>query len=336
MKAIVQDRYGPPDEVLELRDVDQPVPGGDEVLVRVRAASLHVDVWHVVMGWPYALRLMGNGLRRPRWRVPGTDLAGRVEAIGRDVTRFQPGDEVFGEAAVHGWRNGGTFAEYAAVPEGALARKPAGVTFEQAAAVPTAGAIALHNLRGADGLAGGREVLINGAGGSVGSLAVQIARAEGARVTGVDRAEKLDMIRALGADRVIDYTHDDFTRGGERYDVILDVASTLSLGACRRVLTQDGVYVLIGHDDYGRASGSVLGSLPRMLGFAARSRFDRNLPSLSFRMPAKRDVMATLGALLESGQLTPVIARTFPLAEVAAAMRCMQEGRLLGRIVITP
>lgn len=335
MKAIVQDRYGSPDDVLELRDIDEPVAGDDEVLVRVRAASVHVDVWHVVTGWPYALRLMGNGLRRPKMRVPGTDLAGQVESIGKNVTRFGPGDEVFGETAVISWHNGGTFAEYAVAPQDVLALKPDNVTFEQAAAVPTSGSIALRNLRGWGKLEAGQHVLINGAGGSVGSIAVQIAKADGARVTGVDRAEKLEMIRSLGADHVIDFAQEDFTRGGELYDLILDVASTLSLGDCRRVLTPNGIYVLIGHDHFGKAHGRILGSVPRFFGLIALARFDRHLARPVSR-PGKQDTIAALRALLESGKLVPVIGRTFPLSEVPAAMRQMQEGHVRGRIVIIP
>jgi len=336
MRAVVQDAYGEPDDVLRLDEVERPAPGAGEVLVRVRAASLHVDVWHVVTGWPYVLRLMGSGVRRPKRRVPGTDLAGRVEAVGERVTRFAPGDEVFGESAANSWQNGGAFAEFAAVQEDALARKPGGVTFEQAAAVPTAGSIALHNLRGAGRLAAGQHVLINGAGGSVGSLAVQIARADGARVTGVDRAERLALIRSLGADHVTDFGREDVTRLGGRYDLVLDVASTMSLRDARRVLTPGGVYVRIGHDHYGRATGRVLGSLPRMLGLVARGGFDRHLPRPGLALAPTRETMAALRALLEAGTLTPVVGRTFPLEEVPAAIRAMREGGVTGRIVIVP
>jgi NADPH:quinone reductase-like Zn-dependent oxidoreductase len=294
-----------------------------------------VDVWHVVTGRPYVLRIMGNGVRRPKVPIPGTDLAGQVESTGASVTRFEPGDAVFGLVARTEWSNGGAFAEYAAVPQDMLAPKPENVTFEQAASVPTSATIALANLR-AGGLAAGQEVLINGAGGAVGSIAVQIARAEGARVTGVDRAEKLDMVRSLGADQVIDCAREDFTRGAGRYDLIMDVASTLSLGDCKRVLTPDGIYVLIGHDHFGRASGRVLGSLPRVLALLARGRFDRHLPRVDFERPGKQSTMAVLGGLLESGKLTPVVARAFPLDDVPAAIRCLDEGRLAGRIVVTP
>jgi len=338
MRAVVQDRYGPPDEVLTVRDVAVPPVRDDEVLVRVRAASVHVDVWHVVTGRPYVLRLMGNGLRKPRHIIPGTDLAGTIEAVGRDVTRFKAGDEVFGDSLrAMAWRNGGTFAEYAAVPEDVLALKPHRTSFEQAAAVPAAGWIALMNLRGGlKPLEPGLRVLINGAGGSVGSLAVQIAKADGARVTGVDRAARLAMIRSLGADAVVDYTTENVLDRGERYDLILDVASTLTLDASKRALAPDGVYVLIGHDHFGRAAGRVFGSIPRFFGLAARSPFERHLRPLRFRIPAKREIIGVLQPLLESGALTPIVARTFPLSEVRAAMRCLQDGSLAGRIVITP
>jgi NADPH:quinone reductase-like Zn-dependent oxidoreductase len=216
-----------------------------------------------------------------------------------------------------------------------MALKPDKVTFEQAAAVPTSGSIALRNLRGWGKLEAGQHVLINGAGGSVGSIAVQIAKADGARVTGVDRAEKLEMIHALGADRVIDFAQEDFTRGGELYDLILDVASTLSLGDCRRVLTPDGIYVLIGHDHFGKAHGRILGSVPRFFGLIALARFDHHLARPVSR-PGKQDTIAALRALLESGKLVPVIGRTYPLSEVPAAMRQMQEGHVRGRIVIIP
>lgn len=336
MKAIVQERYGVPDEVLQLREIDRPVPRDDEVLVRVRAASVHVDVWHVVTGWPYVLRLMGSGVRRPGQPVPGTDLAGHVESIGRAVTRFRTGDEVFGDAAGVGWWNGGAYAEYAAVRADRLALKPANVTFEQAAAVPTSGFIVLHNLRRLGRLAAGQHVLINGAGGSVGMLAVQVAKADGATVTGVDRTEKLEMIRSLGANDVVDYTREDVTRGDDRYDLVLDVASTLSLADCNRVLTPAGVYVLVGHDHYGTASGRLLGSVPRLLGLMARAPFNRHLPRPSFRLPSQSESMEALRVLLESGAVTPIVGRTFRLDDVPAALRCMQEGGVRGRVVITP
>jgi NADPH:quinone reductase-like Zn-dependent oxidoreductase len=338
MRAVVHTAYGSPDEVLEVREIDMPAVGDDDVLVRVRAASMHADVWHVVTGLPYVLRLMGNGLRKPKKLVPGMDLAGYVERVGRNVTRFAPGDEVFGGTGVmRGWQNGGAFAEYTALHQDNLAVKPACVTFEQAAAATFSGEIAMGSLGPVDQLAG-RHVLINGAGGAVGTLAIQMAKAAGAQVTGVDCAEKLAMIRQLGADHVIDYAEEDFTQGGVRYDRIVDVASTLKLNDCRSALTPTGVYVIIGHAHFGRTSGPVLGEFPRFFGIMARSPFDKNLPKpVSPKMiPGRLEIMARLKALLDSGRLTPVIARTFALGEVPEAMRWLVEGRGLGRLVITP
>jgi NADPH:quinone reductase-like Zn-dependent oxidoreductase len=322
MKAVVQERYGSPDELV-LRDVEPPGVADDEVLVRVRAASVHPDVWHVVTGRPTVLRLMGNGLRRPRHRVPGTDMAGVVETAGAGVTRFRPGDEVFGETLRgHQWRNGGAYAEYVAVREEVLARKPAGVTFEQAAVVPTAGYITLANLRGEPG-----RVLVNGAGGGVGMLAVQIAKARGAHVTGVDRAEKLDLVRSLGADQVLD-AREDFTRAGARYDLIFDIPGNRPFPACRRALTPAGKYVLIGHNDFGRQRW-----LGTFLGVQARTPFSRHL-AFDFSQPGKRETIDALAALLESGAITPVIDRTFALGEVPAAIGYLASGQARGRIVI--
>lgn len=335
MKAVIQTGYGLPEEVLTLQEIDKPEVGDDDVLVKVRATSVHADVWHVVTGVPYILRLMGAGLFKPKVSVPGTDLAGLVEAVGKNVDRFQPGDAVFGESqSVMQWNNGGAFAEYAAVPHDGLALKPEKVTFEQAASVATAGYIVLMNLRENAEIQPGHDVLINGAGGGVGSIALQVAKARGARVTGVDGAEKLEMIRTLGADRVIDYRQEDFTQRDERYDLIFDVASTLSLKCSKRVLKRDGVYVLIGHDHYGTVGRRVFGSLPRMFVQMARTPFDRHLPKLNFSFPKKSAVMDELRDLLESGELTPVVGETFPLEQVREARRCLQEGRNRGKIVL--
>jgi NADPH:quinone reductase-like Zn-dependent oxidoreductase len=262
-------------------------------------------------------------------------MAGLVESVGSSVTRFRPGDEVFGETLRgYQWRNGGAFAEYVSAPENALAPKPGNVTFEQAAAVPTSGLIALLNLP--DGrLKRARRVLVNGAGGGVGSVAVQLATAYGATVTGVDGPAKLDLVRSLGADRVIDYTREDFTRGDERYDLIVDIPGNHPFPDCRRALTPDGTYVMIGHDHYGNAGRRWLGSLPRFLGLAVRSLFTSQLPGLSFSVPAKQDQMAVLSGLLEAGKLTPVIDRTYPLAEAREALRQLATGDARGKIVIT-
>lgn len=336
MKAIVQDRYGPPDEVLQLREIDRPVPGDREVLVRVRGASVHPDVWHAVTGRPYVMRLIWAGLLRPKNPVPGTDVAGVVEAVGGAVTRFAPGDPVFGETFTElEWRNGGAFAEYVAVPEAALARKPENVSFEEAASVPASGYIAVLNLRSGELVPPGGSVLINGAGGGVGTIAVQLAREWGARVTGVDRTDKLEMIRSLGADEVVDYTREDVTRRGERYDLVLDVASNLSVRASKPLLKPDGFYVFIGHDHFGAAKGRVLGSIPRGLTLLMTRRFVHHLPGPGPTAPAKGEAMELLRGLLADGKLTPVVARTYPLEEVPQAIRHLQEGAC-GKIVVTP
>ena len=314
MKAIIQDRYGAPSDVLQLQEIDKPLVEDDEVLVRVQAASVHADVWKVVTGHPYLFRLLYGGLRKPKPPIPGTDMAGHVEAVGKHVTRFSPGDEVFGESnRGFQWLNGGAYAEYVSVPQDALAHKPDNVTFEQAASVPTSGYIALMNLNGDRKIQAGQRVLINGAGGGVGSIAVQLAKTYGAHVTGVDSPQKLAMISALGADQVIDYTQEDFTRGDDRYDFILDVASTLALSDCKRVLTPAGTYVLIGHDHYGHVGSRTFGTQPGFFKLMARAPFDSQLPSLSFSLPSRQAVMTTLKEFLEAGQLTPLIDRTYPL-----------------------
>ena len=336
MKAIVHNRYGNPDAVLALADIPMPAMGDRDVLVGVRAASVNPDVWHVVTGKPYVLRLMGSGLMRPKQPVPGIDVAGVVEAVGRDVSRFRPGDAVFGES--HGgiqWVNGGAFAEYAAVPQDTLALKPDNVTFAQAAAAAASGYIALTNLRAAAPIRPGQRVLVNGAGGGVGSIALQIAKAGGAHVTGVDRAGKLDMIRTLGADEVIDFMQTDFRKGGERYDLIVDVASNLSIADGKRLLTPAGTHVFIGHDHFGNAAGPVLGSVPRALAHLLRGAFagPSRAPS---PMPGKQDVMMTLADLMRAGKLTPVIDTVFELERIHEAMRYLQSGNACGRIVLAP
>jgi NADPH:quinone reductase-like Zn-dependent oxidoreductase len=336
MKAIVQDRYGSPD-VLKLEEVEMPVAKDDEVLVRVRAASVHPDVWHVMSGRPYALRLMGAGLLRPKNRIPGTDLAGLVESVGKNVTELEPGDEVFGESlSGYQWTNGGTFAEYVSVKQERLALKPDNITFEQAAAVPTSGLIALNNLREAGGVQPGQKVLINGAAGGVGAIALQLAKAYGANVTGVDHTKKLDMVRSLGADHVIDYTREDFTQGSERYDLIFDIPGNHSFSACRRALTPGGTYVLIGHENFGESGHRFLGLLPYFFKLMALSLFVSQLPKASFSMPSKKESMAVLKELLEAGKLTPIIDRTYPLSEVPEAMRYLIDGHPRGKVIITP
>lgn len=334
MKAIVQDRYGSPD-VLNLREIDQPAVRDDEVLVRVRAASLHADVWHAMRGVPYILRIMGSGLRTPKHPVPGTDLAGNVESVGRNVTRLQPGDEVFGPTlSANLWRNGGAYAEYAAVQEDRLERKPANLTFEQAAAVLTSGPIAVQGVRDEGRLQPGQTVVINGAGGAVGTVAVQLAKAYGAHVTAVDSSGKLDMLRSIGADEVADYAQEDFTRTGKRYDLILDIAGTKPWSDVRRALTPEGTYVLIGHDQYGGSGHRWFGSLGRFFKLMVISPIVSHLhPFRGTKDPGDR--LVVLKELIVAGKITPVIDRTYPLSEVPAAIRYLESGQAQGKIVIT-
>ncbi len=334
MRAVIHHAYGAPEAVLSVQTVNKPMPKDDEVLVRVRAASMHPDVWHVIVGYPLILRLMGNGVSKPARRIPGTDLSGVVESVGRNVTRFKAGDEVFGESAKFGWLNGGAYAEFAAVSQDSLALKPTNVTFEQAAAVPTAGTIALANLGGVNRPAR-RNVLINGAGGCMGPIAVQIAKADGAHVTAVDCAEKLPMLRSLGADHVIDYRKEDYLRNGERYDFIMDVVSVRAPREYRHALSTTGTYTPIGHAHYDNSRRRVLGDMPYFVGLLLRMLLDPQKRK-NFKMLKKPEAMAIFRELLESGKLTPIVARTFSLGEVPAAMRWMQESNSPGRAIITP
>lgn len=333
MRAVVQDRYGSVDD-LELREVEVPRVAADEVLVRVRATSVHPDVWHVVSGRPYVLRAMGAGLLRPRERVPGTDLSGTVESVGAAVTTFVPGDEVYGECIRKTqWANGGAYAEFATAPATALVLKPTELDFEQAAAVPTSALIALQGMRDQGRVQAGEQVLVNGAGGGVGVFAVQLAKAYGATVTAVDIAAKLGRLTALGADRVLDAAT-DFTDTGDRYDVIVDIPGGRSLSDLRRAMTPRGRYVLIGHDGFGRSAGRLLGSIPRFAGLAIRSPFvsQRMNPSMKPRTPQP---LRHLTELIEDGRLTPVVDRTFPLAEVREALRHLAGGTVVGKVVLT-
>jgi NADPH:quinone reductase-like Zn-dependent oxidoreductase len=324
MKAIVQDRYGGPD-VLEFSDIDRPVPNDNEVLVQVRAAGLHRGDWHVMTGLPYLIRLVvpDLGLRKPKIPVRGMDLAGRVEAIGPNVTRFQPGDEVFG------WADG-AFAEYAAAPQDQLAPKPANLSFEQAAAVPTSGFAALQGLRDSGEVQPGQQVLIIGAAGAVGLFAVQLAKTFGAQVTGVASTTQLELVRSVGADEVIDYTRDDVTDGTRRWDLILDTAGHRSLSQLRRALTPKGTLVIVGSEGRGRW----LGGFDRSLRAPLLARLVGQRLRMLASKPGQQDLQ-TLQELLEAGKLTPVIDRTYPLGDVPEAMRQMVEGHTRGKLVIT-
>jgi NADPH:quinone reductase-like Zn-dependent oxidoreductase len=322
MKAIVQDAYGSPD-VLELKDIDQPVAADDGLLVRVHAAGIDPGVWHLMTGMPYLVRIMGYGLRVPKSRVPGIDAAGRVEAVGKDVTRFQPGDEVFGTCS-------GSFAVYARARESKLAPKPANLTFEQAAAVPVSACTALQGLRDKGNLQPGQKVLITGAGGGVGTFAVQLAKAFGAEVTGVCSTAKTDLVRSIGADDVIDYTRDDFADGVRRYDLILDIAGRRSLSHLRRALTPKGTLVIIG----GEGGGRWLGGFDRSFRAGMLSPFVRQKLRMLISTERQEDLQF-LSELMEARKVTPVIDRTYPLAEVPNAIRYLHESRARGKVVIT-
>lgn len=323
LKAIVRDKYGSPD-VLELRDIDTPVVKDDEVLVRVCAASLNQGDLDYLYGKPFLTR-MGTGLRKPRNRGLGFDAAGQVEAVGKGVTAFQPGDEVFGDLTAFGY---GAFAEYACAPERAWARKPTGMTFEEAATVPQAAILALQGLRGGGRVGQGGRVLVNGASGNVGPFAVQIAKAFGAHVTGVCSTSKMDMVRGLGADHVIDYTREDYTRGGQRYDWIVDVAGNRSILECRRALKPGGVYVMVGGSTRRIFGALLLGPLISLAG-------SRKMGLMLWWKPFKKEDVVLLKELIEAGKIKPVIDRTYALAEVPEALRHLDAGRARGKVVIT-
>jgi NADPH:quinone reductase-like Zn-dependent oxidoreductase len=321
MKAVVQDRYGPAN-VLELQEVDTPVPRDHEVLVRIHAAAVHPGDWMLMTGLPYIIRI-GSGLRRPRKRIPGFDVAGRVEMVGTEVTAFRAGDVVFGNG-------NGTCAEYVAAAEDTLAPKPEALSFEQAAAVPVSGLAALEALRVHARVRPGQQVLINGASGGVGTFAVQIGKALGAEVTGVCSGRNTETVRALGADHVIDYTQNDFTRGAKRYDVILDNAGNHSLAGCRRALAPGGTLI----PNNGTSGGRWLGTVGRTLGALLISPLVRG-QGRPFVSIVKRDGLNALTELIEAGRLAPVIDRMFPLGETAEAMRHLGKGHARGKIVIT-
>ena len=325
MKAIAQDRYGGV-EVLQLREIRQPVPTDDQVLVRVYAAGVDRGVWHVMTGLPYMVRLVVPtlGLRKPKAPALGMDVAGRVEAVGAMVTRFKPGDEVFG------WCDG-SFAEYTAADEDHFAPKPTTLTFEQAAAVPISGLAALQALRDEGDVQPGQEVLIIGAAGGVGSFAVQLAKAFGAKVTGVCSTRHVDLVRSIGANEVIDYTREDATNGRRRFDIIVDTAGHRSLSQLRRALTPSGTLVIVGSEVRGR----LLGGFDRQLRAVALSRLVGQRLRMLSSQPRQQDLQV-LRELIEAGKVTPVIDKTFPLSEVPQAIRYLVEGHGGGgKIVIT-
>lgn len=321
MKAIVQDTYGAAD-VLMLREVERPEVRDDEVRIRVVAAGVDRGAWHLMTGVPYLMRMFGVGLRVPKVRVPGTNVAGRVDAVGKDVTRFQQGDEVYGTCK-------GSFAEYACAREDRLAPKPANLTFEQAAGVPHAGFAALQALRDHGKVQPGQKVLIVGASGAVGSMAVQLAKAFGAEVTGVCSTSKVDMVKALGADHVIDYTHDDFAEGN-RYDLILDIGGNSPLSRLRRGLTAKGTLVIVGGEGGGRWIG-----MGRQFRALMLSPFvGQKLGTFVAKQNAQD--LVVLNESIESGKkVTPIIGRTYALSDAPDAIRDLETGQTRGRIVIT-
>jgi NADPH:quinone reductase-like Zn-dependent oxidoreductase len=322
MKAIVHDTYGPAD-VLEHREIDKPEVADDEVLVRVHAAGVDRGVWHVMTGLPYPIRLAGYGLRAPKTPVLGMDVAGIVKAVGDDVTRFRPGDEVFGIGK-------GTFAEYTRALESKLAPKPANLTFEQAAVVAVSGLPALQGLRDRGRIGPGQRVLIIGASGGVGTYAVQLAKAFGAEVTGVCTTTKVDMVRSIGADHVIDYRRDDFAEGEQRYDVILDIGGNAALSRLRRALVPKGTLVIAG----GETDGRWLGGSDRQLRALVLSRFVGQTLTTFISSENHKDLLV-LKELIESGKVTPVIDRSYPLAEAPEAIRYLEQGHARGKVVIT-
>lgn len=333
MKAIVQRAYGSA-EVLSLEEVPLPQVGEGEVLVRVHAASLHADVWHTLTGRPYVMRLMGGGLRRPNNPIPGIDLAGRVETVGPGVTAFKPGDEVFGEC-VRGiqWKNGGAFAEYASVLAKDLAPKPQRLSFVEAAAVPTSGLIALQTVRDEGQVTPGQRVLINGAGGAVGTFAIQLAKAYGAEVTAVDASGKLELLRSIGADQVIDYATTDFTASGEQWDLIIDIPGNHPLSAIRRALTPAGRYVFVGHDQFGRRGHPVIGSIGRILHMLVLTPLVPQFKPFG-KISPRAERLAILAEMVNAGRVTPVIDSTYPLADIHQALRHLEQGTAIGKIVL--
>ena len=319
MKAVVYKEYGPPD-VLQIKEVAKPTPTDDEILIKVHAVSVNRSDWESLIGKPLYARV--GGLLKPRRPILGSDVAGRVEMAGRNITQFQPGDELFGE--IPGYHGG--FAQYVCAPEKTLARKPAGMTFEEAAAIPQAGVIALQGILNKGQVQPGQKVLINGAGGGAGTFAVQLAKLYGAEVTGVDNTGKLDFMRSLGADHVIDYTREDFTKNGKQYDLILDVIAHRSVFAYRRALKANGTYFLVG------------GSVATLFQILLLGPWIRRTTSKKIRLlavqPNRKDLVS-ITELCEAGKIVPVIDKRYPLSEVPEALRYLGEGRAKGKVIIT-
>ncbi|MDQ0193390.1 NAD(P)-dependent alcohol dehydrogenase [Paenibacillus wynnii] len=321
MKAVVYTTYGPPD-VLQLKEVEKPAPKDNEVLIKIHAVSANAADLHLLRADPFLTRLM-SGLLKPKHTILGSDIAGRVEAVGRNVKEFQPGDEVFGDISGCGW---GGFAEYVSVPEHVLVLKPAHITFEQAAAVPMAAVTALQGIRVKGLIQAGQKVLINGASGGVGTFAVQIAKSFGAEVTAVCSTGKMDMVRAIGADHVIDYTQEDFTKNGQRYDLIIAANGYHSILEYKRALSPKGIYIMTGGTMAQIFQAMLLGPWISMTG----SKKMHNVMA----KPNQKD-LTFIKELLEAGTIVPVIDRKFPLSKVPEAMRYLEEGHALGKVVIT-
>lgn len=321
MQAIVYTKYGSSD-VLQLKEVEQPTPKDNEVLLKVHAASVNPLDWHFMRGKPYVMRLQ-SGLRSPKKSTLGVDVAGQVEAVGKDVTEFQPGDNVFGVC-------NGSFAEYVCAFEKSLVKKPPHLTFEQVAAVPVAAFTALQGLRNQGRIQSGQKVLINGAAGGVGTFAVQIAKSFGAIVTGVCSTRNMTMVESIGADHVINYTQGDFTQSAQRYDLVFDAVGNRSLSDCRRVLNSNGILVLVGGPDKGR----LLGPLARSIKGLVLSRFVSQRMVMLLAAWSKDDLVV-IQELLDDGKLTPVIDRTYTLSEVPEAIRYLEQGHAQGKVVIT-
>jgi NADPH:quinone reductase-like Zn-dependent oxidoreductase len=322
MKAIVYERYGSPD-VLELKEVEKPTPKDDEVLVKVHAASLNAYDWHLLRADPFLVRIMGGGFLKPKNKIPGADIAGRVEAVGANTKQFQPGDEVFGDLADCGC---GGFAEYVCASENALAPKLAGMTFEEAAAVPMAAVTALIGLRDNGQIQPGQKVLINGASGGVGTFAVQIAKSFGAEVTAVCSTRNLELVKTLGADKVIDYTKEDFTKNGQLYDLILGINGYHSILEYKRALSPKGIYGMVGGSSAQIYQAVFLNALVSIIG-------SKKMGMVVGKSNQKDLVF--LNELLKAGKVVPVIDRVYPLSEVAEAIRYLEKGHAKGKVVIT-
>lgn len=321
MKAIVYTEYGSPD-VLQLEDVEKPTPRDGEVLVKVHAASINFGDLSFVRGKPFVVRFMGAGLLKPKYEILGSDIAGRIEAVGRSADQFQPGDGVVGDISACGW---GGFAQFVAVPEDALALKPANLTFAEAAAVPQAAVVALQGLRDVGQIQPGQKVLIVGASGGIGTFAVQIAKAFGAEVTGVCSTRNLDLVRSLGADHVIDYTREDFAQNGQRHDLILATAGYRSILDYRRALSPDGIYVMSGGSMAQIYQAMLLGPWLSRTG-------SKKMTNLAAK--PKQEDLVTMKELLEAGRVKPVIDRCYPLREVPEALRYYGKGHARGKVVI--